>query len=74
MVDIMVVDSMAKKDDFVVRYTNKDIIEKLDALDKKIDTKIAIASSFSKRAMITATGVGILSMAILAALLNHLNK
>lgn len=51
--------------DFVVRYTNKDIMDKLEAMDSKLDSTRVLA----KKAMIYSTGAitgfGILLAAIL---------
>ena len=63
-------DNTKKSEDFVVRYSNKDIMDKLDKIDGKIDG----VKRLSARAMITATGVGVLAMATLVALLQHMNK
>jgi hypothetical protein len=59
-----------KEEDFVVRYTNKDIMSKLDSIETKIDG----VRKLSNRAMITATGAGMLVMTLLVALLQHLGK
>lgn len=61
---------MVTKNTFTVTYTNKDIMDKLEAIEIKIDG----VKKLSNRAMMTATGVGMLCMAILVALLQHLNK
>lgn len=60
---------MAKNEDFVVRYTNKDIMDKLDQMDNKLGMTIGL----SKKAMWAAGTALTLALALLTLLLSHLS-
>lgn len=62
------------EDSFTVKYTNKDIMDKLDALDQKIDSKFLTVSSISKKAMATAALAAGMLVLVLGFLFSHLSK
>ena len=54
--------------DFVVRYTNKDIMDKLEAIDSKLNGSV----SLSKKAMWAAGTSITLALALLTLLIAHI--
>lgn len=62
--------SKPKEDDFVVRYTNKDIMDKLDTIDSKLDATKGLA----KKAMWAAgTGITLATLSI-TLIMTHVVK
>lgn len=57
-----------KSDDFVVRYTNKDIMDKLDKIESKLSGNVQL----SKKAMWAAGTSLTLVIIVLSLLLTHL--
>jgi hypothetical protein len=56
------------KEDFVVRYTNKDIMDKLEQIDSKVVGNIQL----SKRAMWAGGTAITIALAVLSLLLAHI--
>lgn len=61
---------MKRQEEFVVRYTNKDIMDKLESIESKLGSTHGI----SKKAMWAAGTALTLTLAILGLLLTHLGS